>query len=321
MFHGFIRSPKGKITTFEAPGADTTAGSFNGTLPNAINDEGVITGVYYDANGAGHGFLRVLAGAFSEFDVPGGSLLTIPVALNREGSVVGSVLDGSAVWHAFERNSDGTFETFSGPGSCNATPANGCTGTGAVSINDAGTIAGGYADDNSVLHGLVRSPRDVLTTFDAPGAGTVPGSFQGTNCLDCSAPLNRFGELAGYYIDSNDVVHGFLRSRDGKITTFDAPTGAGSEGFGCFVACTLGLNDRGAITGFYLDTNNVYHGFLRKRSGKITIFDAPRADTTADSSHGTFPVSINDEGAISGYYVDANSVNHGFVRLPCKDDD
>jgi uncharacterized membrane protein len=160
VFHGFIRSPKGKITTFEAPGADTNAGSFNGTLPNAINDEGVITGVYYDANGAGHGFLRVLAGAFSEFDVPGGSLLTIPVALNREGSVVGSVLDGSAVWHAFERNSDGTFETFSGPGSCNATPANGCTGTGAVSINDAGTIAGGYADDNSVLHGLVRSPRD-----------------------------------------------------------------------------------------------------------------------------------------------------------------
>ena len=46
VYHGFLRGPGGKFTTFEAPGADTTAGSYNGTSPTSINDLGVITGSY-----------------------------------------------------------------------------------------------------------------------------------------------------------------------------------------------------------------------------------------------------------------------------------
>ena len=38
VYHGFVRSPGGRFTTVDAPGADTTAGSYNGTLANAIND-------------------------------------------------------------------------------------------------------------------------------------------------------------------------------------------------------------------------------------------------------------------------------------------
>ena len=71
VFHGFLRSPGGKFTTFQAPGADTTAGSYNGTSPSAINDLGVITGSYYDASGFSHGFLRSPDGKFTSFDVPG----------------------------------------------------------------------------------------------------------------------------------------------------------------------------------------------------------------------------------------------------------
>jgi hypothetical protein len=180
-----------------------------------------------------------------------------------------------------------------------------------LSLNAFGEISGSYSDNNVVFHGLVRSPKGVLTTFDAPGAGTVSG--QGTSCLDCSAPLNQFGAIAGYYIDGSNVVHGFVRSRGGKITTFDAPAGASSLGFGCFQACPLGLNDSGEVTGVYADTNYVYHGFLRSPWGKITTFDAPGA------SNGTFPVSINDRGAIAGYYLDANNVSHAFLRLPADD--
>jgi hypothetical protein len=44
----------------------------------------------------------------------------------------------------------------------------------------------------------------------------------------------------------------------------------------------LGINPAGTITGFYVDTNTVYHGFLRARDGTITTFDAPRlAPSTA----------------------------------------
>src|SRR5271169_5048710 len=85
VFHGFLRSPGGKFTTFEAPGADTTAGSYNGTSPSSINDLGVITGSFYDATGLSHGFLRTPDGKFTTFDVPGaGANGTFPIGLNLE---------------------------------------------------------------------------------------------------------------------------------------------------------------------------------------------------------------------------------------------
>jgi len=57
VWHGFLRSPEGKITSFDAPGADTTPGSYNGTYPYSINDAGVITGSYQDSNNVFHGFV------------------------------------------------------------------------------------------------------------------------------------------------------------------------------------------------------------------------------------------------------------------------
>jgi hypothetical protein len=225
------------------------------------------------------------------------------------------VLDPNFVLHGFVRSADGSFTTIDGPSACNSTWFfDNCPGTGASSINAFGEISGAYSDNNFVSHGLVRSPKGTLTTFDAPGAGTMSGQGQGTSCPDCSAPLNQFGVTAGYYIDGSAVVHGFVRGRGGKITTFDAPAGASSLGFGCFSQCPLGLNDSGEVTGVYADTTYVYHGFLRSPWGKITTFDAPGA------VNGTFPVSINDQGAIAGFYLDANNVYHAFLRLPDEDD-
>src|SRR5450631_3754308 len=63
-----------------------------------------------------------------------------------------------------------------------------------------------------------------IITFDAPGAGATPGSFQGTGCYsDCSVLINNFGAITGTYFDANNVFHGFIRSPEGKFTTFDAP--------------------------------------------------------------------------------------------------
>ncbi len=316
VFHGFLRSPGGKFTSFDAPGADTTAGDFNGTLPNAINDAGAITGVYYDASNEGHGFLRSPEGKFTTFDVAGGLIgTTTPIALNLEGAIVGYYLDPNFLFHAFLRRPDGSFTTWVGPGSCDTNGSEGCYGSAAFSINIFGTIAGGYQDNsaNQVGHGLVRNPQGKLTTYDAPGAGTGPG--QGTGSPGTSRPLNQFGAIASYYTDASNVVHGYLRSPWGEITTFDVP-GEGPQGIGCYSDCSVGLNDWGAITGYYLDANNVYHGFVRSPQGKVTTFDAPGADTTPGSYNGTFPVSINDQGAITGYYLDAKNVNHGFLLLP-----
>jgi len=59
-----------------------------------------------------------------------------------------------------------------------------------------------------VAHGFVRTPHGSITTFDAPGTGT--GSGQGT----FPDGINDAGAITGYYIDNNDVLHGFLRTRN-----------------------------------------------------------------------------------------------------------
>ena len=310
VYHGFLRSPDGKFTTFEAPGADTTAGSYNGTTPTGINDLGVITGSLYDATGLSHGFLRARDGKFTTFDVAGaGANGTFPIGLNLEGAVVGYALDSNDLFHAFLRTLGGEIYAFVGPGSCDTGTSTGCYGSAAMTINFFGISVGGFMDNsgNFVGHGLIRYPNGTLTTFVAPGAGS--GTDQGTGCPGCASGLNQWGAIAGIYTDSNNVYHGFLRSPTGQFTTFDAPgAGTGSyEGTGCPSDCPTGLNDSGAIMGTYIDSNSVYHGYLRTPVGKIVTVDP-------SGSVFTWSSGMNDLGAITGYYADSSGVYHGFLR-------
>jgi hypothetical protein len=310
--YGFLRAADGKYTTFQAPGADTTAGSYNGTSPSAINDLGVVTGSYADAKSFDHGFLRGPQGKFTTFDVPGaGGYGTLPIGINLEGTIVGYYTDANYLFHAFARSPDGKFVTFVGPGSCDSNPNAGCYGTGAFTVNIFQTIAGGYQDNsgNLVHHALVRTPGGQLTTFEAPGSGN--GNNQGTGCPGCAPGLNQWGAIAGTYTDTNNVYHGYLRSPQGKFTTFDAPGAGGgaNEGTGCPSDCPVSLNDFGAITGIYIDANDNLHGYLRSPEGKFTTVDGP-------GSLDMYFVNLNDWGSITGYYIDANDVYHGFLRIP-----
>ena len=51
-----------------------------------------------------------------------------------------------------------------------------------------------------------------------------------------------------------------------------------------------------------------------RASPRCITFDAPGAVSAPDQ--GTFSAQINNLGLIVGNYVDANGVNHGFVRYP-----
>jgi hypothetical protein len=310
VYNGFFRSPEGGFTTFQAPGANTTPGSFGGTSPTSINDVGMITGNYSDAQGLTHGFLRDKEGKFTTFDVKGaGGFGSFPIAINLEGDIVGYYTDSNLEFYAFLRDRNGKFTTFAGPNVCVTGVSAGCYGNEATNINLLKTSVGNYMDVNLSGHGLIRSPGGTLTTYDVPGAGT--GTYQGTGCPGCFAGFNVWGAIAATYTDSNSVAHGYLRSPDGTITTFDAP-GAGTgvyQGTGCFSDCYVSLNDWGAITGLYSDSNYVDHGYVRSPQGKIVTFDPP-------GSIGTFPFVINNAGTVLGYYLDANDVYHGFLRIP-----
>lgn len=313
--HAFLRSPRGNSTTVDPPGSQYTQA-------NSLNDLGVIAGLYSDAQGNEHGFLRSPGGKFTTLDIPG-AIYVNPLAVNLEGAVVGNYQDSSYQFYGFLRYPGGKYVFYDGPNACTGGNPAGCYGSGGSNINIFGLVAGGYEDNggNFVHHELVRSPAGKLTVFDAPGAGTGP--YQGTGCPGCPLGLNQSGAIAGTFIDENYVSHGYLRSPEGHITTYDAPgTGtAANEGTGCPSDCPVRLNDAGAIVGTYIDANYVFHGFLRSPRGRVTTFDAPGAGT--GSYQGTAcqfcGLGINDAGAITGSYIDANNVYHGFLRIP-KDD-
>jgi len=64
---GSAREPS--FITFEAPGAAT--GSFQGTIPFAINPAGAITGYYVDMSSTLRSFLRASDGSIATFAAPG----------------------------------------------------------------------------------------------------------------------------------------------------------------------------------------------------------------------------------------------------------
>jgi len=107
------------------------------------------------------------------------------------------------------------------------------------------------------------------------------------------------GQIAGGYIDAGDGAHGFLRTRDGTIVTFDVP--------GSVRTYVFGINPVGQIVGTYIvGTYNAAHGFVRNPDGTIITIDVP-------GSVFTWVSDINPAGQIVGFYVDAGGVAHGFV--------
>ena len=112
-----------------------------------------------------------------------------------------------------------------------------------------------------------------LTIFDVAGGGT--GNYQGTWGWD----INPARTVAGDYIDSNNVYHGFVRASDGTITTFDAQGAGTGYHQGTFPASCTGLTPKGEIAGTYIDSNGAYHGYVRDPSGTITTFDVSGAGT------------------------------------------
>jgi hypothetical protein len=238
---------------------------------------------------------------------PGSYLGTIGQGINAQGTVTGYFTDANVVVHGFVRDADGQFTVFDAPGS--GTVPGSQQGTYAIDINVEGEVTGYVFDDNYLVHGFVRDRSGQIASFDAPGAGTDGSQFQGT----APEAINASGEIAGYYQDAANAFHGFVRARNGTVTTFDAP-GAGTGPYqGTIVNNNGMISPEGSIAGYFYDANYVPHGYVRTADGKITTFDGPGAGTDGHGQ-GTYDGGINPEGEISGSVIDGNNVRRAFIR-------
>jgi hypothetical protein len=202
VFHGFLRSPDGVITAFDAPGAGTAVGQGTFvTFTDGINPVGAIALIFSDASGMFHAAVRAPDGTFTEFDPPG-SVFTQNSGINPAGTVTSFYADANFTFHGYVRSPHGIFTLFDVSGGGTGP----FQGTEPFNINASGAVTGAVVDAGGVNHGFLRATTGAITKFDAPGAGT--GSGQGTFPV-YNNPSNA---ISGFEIDGNGVAHGFLRT-------------------------------------------------------------------------------------------------------------
>ena len=105
--------------------------------------------------------------------------------------------------------------------------------------------------------------------------------------------INNHNEVTGFYMDQANVQHGFLRTADGTVTTFDAPGSTTSPS---------GINDERDIAGSF---SNPPEGFIRHPDGTIETFAR---------AQGVFPFAINNHMQTAGDLYAGNGKTKGFLR-------
>jgi len=228
------------------------------------------------------------AARIQTFGVPG-ALFTYANGVNLSGTVAGSFYDSQFVSHGFLRSPAGGFTTFDVPGAYTGEG----DGTFASVINDAGEVAGVYSTGPTSFEGFLRDATGNITTFEVPG--------EALSDFPLTIGINDAGQIVGvsFGTTTTDV---YIRNADGSFAVF-SPGGD---------AAYIGANSLGEVAGTYVDTTTgtgVLQGFVRDASGNLTTFAVPGAT-------GTWAYTINKAGVVAGFWLDANSIGHGYLRSP-----
>jgi hypothetical protein len=261
-------------------------------LPQGIDGE-TIVGKYYYYNGPTHGFIYN-GTTYTTLDDPNSNQYTEATGVSG-GNIVGYYFDEEGVSHGFIYNGTNYF-TLDDP---NADQVDEAHGTYAQAI-ESGNIVGYYVDGNNVYHGFIYNGTNYFT-LDDPNADQVNASgtwalgiscgnvvgfywatngfhgfiYDGTNYSNLDGPNASQvgpsgicgGNIVGSYTDEGDVSHGFIfnRTSGASYSTFDDPNAANQiinrgsdEVVGTFANGISGSN----IVGYYVDSNNVEHGFI-----------------------------------------------------------
>ena len=261
------------FTTFDPSGSQSTS-------PVSINPAGQIVGNFLDSNFATHGFLRNTDGTMTPFDAPGAAFGTLPILITPQGSVLGIYFDAGFNMQIFQRAKDGVITTLQIPD----------PGASIYQVvgNSAGAIAGGLFDANGAQF-FIHNPGGKFILIPIPPA-LIPSFF-----LPSITAMTPGGTILGSYFGADNAWHGFLRTVDGNISTFDAPNAA-TFFFGGTMPTSI--SDGGTVTGFYEDTTHDSDPrvFLRAPNGAFSSFDTPVLAAFGGAA------SINPSGAVAGDY-------------------
>ncbi len=201
------------------------------------------------------------------------------LGINKKGEIAGyhNVNDNKGFTYELSTKK---FENENFPGS---------TATQVIGIDGLGGTCGFYVDQSGVTHGFLDD-NNAFKSIDFPG--TPFNQLLGRNDLAqvagyYSQTANGSGPFVPYIYDINGGVW--------EVITIPGSTSA--------QATDINFNQQ--VTGFFIDANNVNHGWWLN-AGTLLQLDYPGAVFTQATGE-------NNKGLVVGTYQDASGGFHGFV--------
>jgi uncharacterized membrane protein len=219
--------------------------------------------------------------SFQTITNPGDPAFTQLLGINNSSMIAGYYGDGTIVPNnGFTLVLPNSFTGENFPGSAQ---------TQVVGINNqhSGDTVGFYVDGSGNTHGFT-DVNGTFSTVDAPG--TAFNQLLG---------VNDAGTAAGYSsTDSTGVTGQQAFTENGTSFTYlTLPAGTQNSQ-------ATDINNAGGVTGFYVDSGGVTHGFL---------LDGPLMPLDFLGAISTQALGLNNNGQVVGDYVDAGGAMHGFI--------
>jgi hypothetical protein len=209
----------------------------------------------------------------------------------------------------------------------------------ALGINDSGLVTGAYVDPvTGGWTSFVLESGNLITGIEAPGAtdtilgpaniwGVESGNYGNeTNQRPVFHDIRRgtyapLPEIPGMPYNNGNGINDFGRGVGVAYASGDINTGGNGLGTNWFWdgreysfftvpgatygASVGGLNDWDQISGYYVDSTGTPHGFV-KDGPNYTTLSVPGAAYTIGGA-------INNEGTVTGLYVNPDTSHHGFI--------
>ena len=304
-----------------------------------INQDGSVVGHYDSPDGRRHGFIaRPIADTsaepvvppagfnytFESIDVPGVDFLELTASSDFE-DYAGNTRSPDGEKIVGFTLIDGVFTTYDFPGSQN---------TYFYALGNDGRAAGHYEDSEGLFHGVVLEngelreysfPDSVETEIygisDATGALTgnfidasgIRRGFSGEVIIEYPGAtetyadfVNLHGLSIGSYVDADGIYHAYIRSSEGRYSSFVVSNALNLEYF--FIP---GINDAGVYVARSKAMNDIprtYVGTLGSGPQKLRF----------PGSVSTQGYNINQDGSVVGHYDTPDGRRHGFIARPAS---
>jgi predicted membrane protein len=145
--------------------------------------------------------------------------------------------------------------------------------------------------------------------------------------FDYPMQMDAAGDMIGVYVDTtNSLMHGFIRSLSGTITTFDAPGAGGVPAALHRQLARAFRHGKSNVRGRGISARG--KGFMKGLAGVLPVMRTGLHSPIGASAKGmslpslpggingsgTAGISINSSGMITGVYGSSDAEIHGFVR-------